>query len=90
MDKLVVSPDRPLIASISMANQRIDFKYTADPAGHLVVDTTRLVRNGKESPMVAKYDYDAEGRLCGVKQQEMTTARADAAIKVHLASTEQP
>ena len=74
MDKLLASSDRPLIASVSMGNQKIDFKYTADPAGHLVVGTTRLVRNGIASSTVAKYEYDAEGRLSGVKQQEMRTA----------------
>jgi hypothetical protein len=61
---------------MSMANQKIEFKYTADPLGHLVVGSTRLVRNGVASTAMARYEYDADGRLFNVSQQEVKTAGA--------------
>jgi hypothetical protein len=88
VDKILVSPDRPLIASISMANQRIDFKYTVDPTGHFVVSRTGSSREGKQPSLVAHYEYDAEGRLAGVKKDEGRTARTASAQTPRLASAE--
>jgi hypothetical protein len=68
-ESFLPSPDRPVVRSVQMAGQKVQFAYTLHPDGQMVIALAKLSQIGpqqSETPIATlRYEYDPEGRLCG-------------------------
>jgi hypothetical protein len=68
-ESFLPSPDRPVVRSVQMAGQKVQFAYTLHPDGQMVIALAKLSQIGPQQsePPIAtlRYEYDPEGRLCG-------------------------
>jgi len=61
------STGKPVIRSISQGRYRVDFKYTVDPDGNLIVSASYLTAENENMPIyIVHYQYDSAGRLIGM------------------------
>ncbi|MCS7305598.1 MAG: hypothetical protein NZ602_10890, partial [Thermoguttaceae bacterium] len=69
-EAMLPSPDRPLVRSIQMGGQKVEFAYTLSPDGQMVVAMGKLIQTGPQQAETAictlRYEYDTQGRLCNV------------------------
>lgn len=62
-----VSPNYPIVKSVSAGLYKINFKYTIDNSGRVLIANANLSEKGKVKPLYAvRYEYDSKGRLCRV------------------------
>jgi hypothetical protein len=70
-----VSSDCPMVKSISAGPYKVNFNYTIDPSGGVLIASARLFEEGKTKPVYAvRYEYDNEGRLCNARGSENQVA----------------
>jgi len=76
---LIVSPDRPMVRSISLGKQRVEFKYTINRYGSIMIASARVSggEDGSEPTYAVHYSYDNEGRLYCVKGSGSQVAEFD-------------
>ncbi len=69
-EAMLPGPARPVVRSIRMADQKVQFAYTLSPDGQMVIAMAKLSQSGPqqaETPIGRiRYEYDQEGRLCNV------------------------
>jgi hypothetical protein len=76
-DGMIVSLERPIVKSVSQGKNRVDFQYTIDRSGKIMIASATLSGSeGEKKPTyIVKYQYDDEGRLYSVKGSRSQTAK---------------
>ena len=87
-----VSNDRPIpmVKSVSLGKQRVDFQYTINNSGRVMIANARLKSGDQDAgpTYVVHYQYDSEGRLCAVTGPDNPVAEIhkDSEAKVMIAA----
>ena len=76
-DKMAFSPEHPVVSSVTQGKYKVNFKYTIDDSGKIMIAGAYLSRGekGAKPTYVVHYQYDDEGRLCRVAGYSNQAAR---------------
>jgi hypothetical protein len=78
----VISLDCLMVKSISEGPYKINFKYTIDNSGQVLIANANLSEKGTVEPLyVVKYKYDKEGLLCSINNSETQVALLNDLVK---------
>ena len=68
-DGMAVSPEYRMVKSVCQGKHKVNFKYTTDKSGKIMIASAYLLSDEKGAKPVysVQYQYDAEGRLCRIK-----------------------
>jgi hypothetical protein len=68
-DSILPPRERQLVRSVTMGGHRVDFNYTLDGQGHVVIATAAVAEDKPQTGSVwgVRYEYDDQGRLCRVR-----------------------
>lgn len=74
---MAVSSEHRMVRSISQGNQKIDFDYTVDKNGKVLIAHAGLSdsEGGGVPTYLVKYNYDEDGRLHSVTNSDVKTAK---------------
>jgi hypothetical protein len=74
-ERLTPSQDFNLVKSIAAGQYKVDFKYTIDNSGRILIANARLSEKEKSKTIYSvNYEYDEEGRLCKANASNLKIA----------------
>ena len=67
-DGMAISPEYPMVSSVSQGKHKVNFKYTMDKSGKIMIASANFSKGeeGTKPTYVVHYQYDDQGRLCKV------------------------
>jgi hypothetical protein len=67
---MLPSVDKPVIKSVSSRNHKVDFDYSVDNTGNLLIASADVVETSGNNRQLLdiKYRYDESGRLCNIEK----------------------
>jgi len=77
--KMLPSRDHRIVRSVSMGGQKVEFSYTIDGSGRVIVARAALSENKARAipTHVVRYEHDDTGRLCRVRHSRAADSQSD-------------